>query len=92
MGNKIYSVRQIAQLTGKSANLIYRRLTERPKRYIVRHARKEGERWVFDRTLVDEAITRGESIIAKCDSPCNSDSDFGAHGPLPRATRPRGVF
>lgn len=64
----VYRIKQIAEITGKSENLIYRRLTERPKRYIVRFGRKEGAHWVFDRKKVDEAISRDESIIVPANS------------------------
>jgi hypothetical protein len=60
-----YSIKEIAALTGKSCNLIYRRLTEKQKRYTVRFARREGDRWVFDKESVDSAIAAGESIIVK---------------------------
>jgi len=61
----VYTVKEISQLTGKSEHLIYRRLTEKPKRYHVRFSRKEGESWVFDKKLVDDAIAHGESIIIR---------------------------
>jgi hypothetical protein len=60
-----YSIKEYAALTGKSCNLIYRRLTEKPNRFIVRFARREGERWVFDRKCVDAAIAAGESLIVR---------------------------
>jgi len=63
-----YSLSEFAALTGKSCNLIYRRLTEKPQRYAVRFARREGERWVFDRRSVDAAITAGESLIIRKNS------------------------
>jgi len=63
----VYDIKNIAGLTGKSKNLVYRRLTERPRRYTVRFARKEGARWVFDRKKVDEAISRDESLIVPND-------------------------
>lgn len=68
-----YSLNEIALLVRKSANLIYRRLTEKPPRYRVRFARREGGRWVWDRKLVDAAIARGESIIVPVDSPQTID-------------------
>jgi len=71
----IYTVREISELTGKSENLIYRRLTEKPKKYLVRFARKEGERWVFNKKLVDEAIANGESIIVRADAADCIDDD-----------------
>src|SRR5271157_246359 len=63
-----YSFSEFAALTGKSCNLIYRRLTEKPQRYAVRFARKEGERWVFDRQRVDAAIAADESLIIRKNS------------------------
>jgi hypothetical protein len=59
----VYNINDVARLTGKSENLIYRRLTESPKKYVVRFARKEGKSWVFNRELVDNAVRAGESII-----------------------------
>jgi hypothetical protein len=60
-----YTVKEMSQIVGRSPNLIYRRLTEDPKRYIVRFAHKEGGGWVFDKVQVDEAIKNGESIITR---------------------------
>lgn len=60
-----YTIKEFADRVGKSPNLIYRRLTERPRRYIVRFARKEGERWVFDANKVEAAIEEQESLITK---------------------------
>jgi len=65
---RAYSLKEVAALTGKSSNLIYRRLSENPRRYFVRFARREGERWVFDRASVDAAIAAGESLIVKTTS------------------------
>lgn len=65
---KTYTVADVAGLVGKSTNLLYRRLTEKPQRYTAKFARKEGERWVFDRGLVDSAIARGESLITRATS------------------------
>jgi hypothetical protein len=70
-----YSLNELAPLVCKSANLIYRRLTEKPPRYRVRFARREGGRWVWDRKQVDEAIAKGESIIIPVDSPKTIDDD-----------------
>jgi hypothetical protein len=64
-GTQAYSLKEFAALTGKSCNLIYRRLTEKPQRYYVRFSRREGERWVFDRKSVDTAIAAGESLIVR---------------------------
>ena len=63
--NKTYSIKQFAELVGKSRHLIYRRLTEKPRKYVVRFARKEGETWVFSRELVDKAIQCNESLITR---------------------------
>ncbi|OGJ86575.1 MAG: hypothetical protein A2487_13550 [Candidatus Raymondbacteria bacterium RifOxyC12_full_50_8] len=60
-----YTIREMAQIVGKSENLIYRRLTEKNSKYLIRFARKEGDRWVFQREAVDKAIEKGESIISK---------------------------
>jgi hypothetical protein len=60
---KIYTLKELATLVGKSSNLIHRRLTENPRRYVVRYARREGGRWIWDREKVDHAIDRGEAII-----------------------------
>jgi hypothetical protein len=68
-----YTVKDIALLTNKSENLIYRRLTETPRKYQIRFARREGERWVFNKAQVDQAIASGQSIIIK--SPCDSGLD-----------------
>ena len=70
----VYTVGELANLVGKSANLIYRRLTEKEPRYVVRFARREGDRWVFDKNQVDSAIQKGESIIIKRTSPKIIDS------------------
>ena len=74
-----YSVKDIGNLTGKSDNLIYRRLTETPRKYTVRFARKEGKTWVFNRILVDEAIQRGESIIIPVEAPDFIDENTAIH-------------
>lgn len=60
-----YTIREVAQLVGKSENLIYRRLTEKSSKYTVQFARKEGDRWVFHKEFVDKAIECGNSIIVK---------------------------
>jgi hypothetical protein len=65
---KSYSLMDISLLTGKSKNLIYRRLTEKNSRYKVRFARKEGATWIFDKAQVDKAIGLGESIIVSSTS------------------------
>jgi hypothetical protein len=65
---KTYTVKQLSNLVGKSRNLIYRRLTEKPRKYIVKFARKEGETWVFDRQKVDNAIQMNESLIIRADN------------------------
>lgn len=62
---RAYSLKDFAALTGKSPNLIYRRLTEKPQRYTVRFARREGERWVFDRKNVDAAVAANQSLIVR---------------------------
>jgi hypothetical protein len=62
-----YDLKTVALLTRKSANLIYRRLTEKPQRYCVRFARREGGRWVWDRQKVDTAIEANESLIVRRD-------------------------
>jgi hypothetical protein len=69
-----YSISDIARLTGKSCNLLYRRLTEDPKKYVIRFARREGERWVFDRKSVDAALAEGLSLIVRVGSPEVIDS------------------
>jgi predicted DNA-binding transcriptional regulator AlpA len=61
--SKTYTLKEFANLTGKSQALIYRRLSEQPTRFIIRFARKEGDRWVFDRKSVDNVIAAGESLI-----------------------------
>jgi hypothetical protein len=60
-----YTIQQVAAMLGKSENLLYRRLTEKLKRYEIRYVRKEGGRWVFDKQKVDQAIANGESIIVR---------------------------
>ena len=60
-----YTLKEFALRVGKSANLIYRRLTEEPPRYRIRFARREGGRWVFDRQQVDAAIAKNESLIVR---------------------------
>ncbi len=60
-----YTLNEFALKTGKSSALVYRRLTEKPMRYKVRFARKEGDRWIFDRQSVDDAIAAGESLIVR---------------------------
>ena len=62
---QVYDVQELSLITGKSANLIYRRLTEKDSKYRVKYARKEGDRWVFDKDQIDKAIQNGESIIVK---------------------------
>jgi hypothetical protein len=73
---KCYSIHEMALLLGKSDNLIYRRLTEKPQKYVVRYARKEGDRWVFDKSLVDDAIRKSESIIRRIKDTVLSDERF----------------
>ena len=63
--NKTYTTKQFSELVGKSRHLIYRRLTEKPRKYVIRFARKEGETWVFDRQKVDDAIQNDESLIIR---------------------------
>ena len=75
MNSSVYTLKQFAMLVGKSKNLLHRRLTEKPKRYAVRFARKEGYRWVFDRKLVDSAIANGESIVVRSNSAIAIDND-----------------
>jgi hypothetical protein len=60
-----YNIQEISEFTGKSVNLIYRRLTENPRRYEIRFARKEGERWMFYKKFIDEAIAKNEPLIRK---------------------------
>ena len=60
-----YTLRELAQVVHKSPALLYRRLSEVPQRYKLRHARKEGGEWVFPRDEVDISMRRGESIIEK---------------------------
>lgn len=68
-----YTLKDISKITGKSCNLIYRRLTETPTKYLVRFARREGERWVFDKKIVDDAIKAGTSLIVRANSPTAID-------------------
>jgi hypothetical protein len=60
-----YTISEVAAIIGKSENLIYRRLTEKNSKYTVRFVRKEGDRWVFNRKMVDDAISKSESIVVK---------------------------
>jgi hypothetical protein len=62
-----YDLKGFALRVRKSSNLIYRRLTEKPPRYCVRFARREGGRWVWDRQKVDAAIEANESLIVRLD-------------------------
>lgn len=76
ISSKIYTLHEFALLTGKSQNLIYRRLTEKPTRFTIRFARKEGGRWVFDRKSVDDAVAAGESLIIPQQKNIDQDAVF----------------
>lgn len=60
-----YSLKEFASLTGKSTNLIHRRLSEKDSTYEVRFARKEGGAWIFDKSKIDTALHNNEVLIIK---------------------------
>jgi len=64
-GSAYYSLAEMAQLLGKSANVLYRRLTEKPKRYVLKFSVKVGNEWKFNKKLVDEAIDKNEPIYSR---------------------------
>jgi hypothetical protein len=82
--SQTYTISEVAVITGKSKNLIYRRLTEKNSKYTVRFVRKEGDRWVFNRKMVDDAVGNGESVVVKkqVDKPKIEDY-FDTNGQVP---------
>ncbi len=65
IARQTYTISEVAAIIGKSENLIYRKLTEKNSKYTVRFVRKEGDRWVFNRKMVDDAVGNGESVVVK---------------------------
>lgn len=65
MSTGFYTVKEMAQLLKKSENLIYRRLTELPRRYYIKGAHKEGNTWRFNRKKIDQSIEEGGSVLCK---------------------------
>lgn len=66
MDCRFYSVKELAGILGCSTDLIYRRLSEKPKRFLVKGATKCGS-WKFSKHVIDSCIENGEPIIQRVD-------------------------